>query len=383
MRWNSFSLALRGILSLTTIIAIAVVLSSCSGGGKEKMMIKPPPPPGPDLVVISVVGGPSTATVGDSFRLNATIRNRGDQGAGTTVLTFHWSTDSTISPADTAIGSRPVKALAAGESVSVQTTQRVSQVGTYYYGACVDRVGGEADVRNNCSAGTRVVVDSGPAPDLTLYRFSVSATTVNVGDRLTLDAVVKNVGTGTSGRTTLRYFRSRDSRITPGDSQVETDSVSSLSAGQTADENARVTASTPGTYYYGACVDSVSGEPNQTNNCSRGLAVTAIQPQLYGALALTTGSFCPEYGVAVANYTNSAAAQTAARRICENTYNVGCVTFGFNTTCGAVVYGSSFFSCQLYTGYGNTRGSAENQALNRCLSDYSSCVVRDWDCSSR
>ena len=33
-----------------------------------------------------------------------------------------------------------------------------SSAGTYYYGACVDNVSGESDIRNNCSTGVRVTV---------------------------------------------------------------------------------------------------------------------------------------------------------------------------------------------------------------------------------
>ena len=51
--------------------------------------------------------------------------------------------------------------------------------------------------------------------------------------------------------------------------------MSGISAGGSGDESIDLTApDTPGTYYYGACVDSVSGESDTTNNCSSGVAVT-------------------------------------------------------------------------------------------------------------
>ena len=50
--------------------------------------------------------------------------------------------------------------------------------------------------------------------------------------------------------------------------------MSSLNALQSGDESISLTApSTPGTYYYGACVDSVSGESDTTNNCSGSVTV--------------------------------------------------------------------------------------------------------------
>ena len=388
MRWISLSLALRRVLSLGTIIAIAVVLASCSG--KKGMVIEPLPLlPGPDLVVTSVVPSPRRVTVGDSIRLTATIRNRGDQGAGTTVATFYRSTDPTISPQDIPIGTEPIKALTTGESVNAQTTDSAAEVGRFYYGACVESVRDETDTRNNCSTGAPVDVMGGPAPELVVSNFNVTPRTANGGERFRLQATVRNSGQARSPSTTLRYYASSDRSITTRDTQIGTDSVGSLRAGGTSDESISETAPLGGNYryYYGACVDPVQGEDRTNNNCSSGVEVTVTQPQLFGALALTTGSVCPEYGVAVANYTDRASAEAAARRICESTYDVGCVTNSFDATCGAVVYGSGFvnflYRCSLYRGYGNTRGAAEQDALNQCARTYNGCTVRDWACSSR
>ena len=99
--------------------------------------------------------------------------------------------------------------------------------------------------------------------------------TLETGDSFTLSATVRNQGDGSSVATTLRYYRSTDSTITSSDTSVGTDSVSGLSAGGSGDESIDLTApSTAGTYYYGACVDSVSGESATTNNCSSAVAVT-------------------------------------------------------------------------------------------------------------
>ena len=89
------------------------------------------------------------------------------------------------------------------------------------------------------------------------------------GQTFTLNVVVRNQGSGSSKETTLRYYQSTDSAITLGDSEVGTDQVSGLDLSGSNQESISLTASsTPGTYYYGACVDSVSGESNTTNNCS-------------------------------------------------------------------------------------------------------------------
>ena len=88
-------------------------------------------------------------------------------------------------------------------------------------------------------------------------------------------ATVRNQGGSRSDYTTLRYYLSTDETITTGDSEVETDYVSRLDPSETSEESARVTApSSEGTYYYGACVESVSGESDTNNNCSSAVTVT-------------------------------------------------------------------------------------------------------------
>ena len=113
------------------------------------------------------------------------------------------------------------------------------------------------------------------SPDLIVESPSVSDTTITSGQSFTLQATVRNQGTGQSASTTLRYYQSSNSTISASDTQVGTDSVSGLSASGTSAESIslRAPAST-GTYYYGACVASVTGESNTNNNCSDAVRVT-------------------------------------------------------------------------------------------------------------
>ena len=91
----------------------------------------------------------------------------------------------------------------------------------------------------------------------------------------TLNATVRNQGNGASVSTTLRYYQSTDSTITTDDTVVGTDSVSGLNTSGVSAVSISLTApATPGTYHYGACVDSVSNESDTTNNCSLSVAVT-------------------------------------------------------------------------------------------------------------
>ena len=231
--------------------------------------------PVPDLVVDTPTVSESAPDAGASFTLNAAVRNQGNGSSASTTLRYYRSGDSTITTGDTEVGTDYVSRLDAAESgdESVSLTAP-STPGTYYYGACVDSVSGESDTRNNCSSAVTVNVGAAPAPDLVVDRPTVSESTPDAGERFTLNAAVRNQGNGSSASTTLRYYRSGDSTITTGDTEVGTDYVSRLDAAESGEESISLTApSTPGTYYYGACVDSVSGESDTQNNCSSAVSV--------------------------------------------------------------------------------------------------------------
>jgi len=121
-----------------------------------------------------------------------------------------------------------------------------------------------------------------PAPDLAVDAPTVSDSSPTAGASFTLNATVRNRGDGAAASTTLRYYQSTDSTITTSDTEVGMASVNGLSASGSSSETISLTApSTAGTYYYGACVDAVSGESDTGNNCSTAVAVTvgaAAQP---------------------------------------------------------------------------------------------------------
>ena len=125
---------------------------------------------------------------------------------------------------------------------------------------------------------------TGNEPDLVVESASVSNSNPSAGASFTFSATVRNQGDGESGLTTLRYYRSTNATISRSDTQVGTDSVSSLSAGGTSAKSISLTApSSAGTYYYGACVDSVAGESDTDNNCSAGVRVSVSSGETGGS----------------------------------------------------------------------------------------------------
>ena len=243
-----------------------------------------------DLAVDTPSSSLSTLMTGQSLTLNITVRNRGDGSSDPTTLRFYRSTDSNVTSDDTAVGTVEVVGLdASGSSAESISLTAPPTPDTYYYGACVDSVSGESDTANNCSDAVAVTVLPLPS-DLAVDTPSSSLSTLMTGQSLTLNVTVRNRGDGSSGPTTLRYFRSTDSTITSGDTEVGTDHVAGLNApGSSAESILTYAPSTPGTYYYGACVDSVSRESDTTNNCSAVVAATVSEFKIENLPWVTDG----------------------------------------------------------------------------------------------
>ena len=232
-----------------------------------------------DLVVERPTISDVRSIAGGRFSLSATVRNQGG-GASVewTTLRFYQSGDASISTSDTEIGTWVISPLAASASLerTLRSLSLPSGGGTYYYGACVEPLSGEADTGNNCSIGVSIMVSS---PDLIVESPTVSERNPAPGESFDLGVTVRNQGGGdAASSTTLRYYRSNDAAITSSDTEVGTDFVSRLSASESAGESITLNApSSAGTYYYGACVDALSNESSNQNNCSIGVSVTVGQ----------------------------------------------------------------------------------------------------------
>ena len=242
----------------------------CSDG--VAVTVTPPPS---DLIVHTAMVDNVSPKAGQSFTLEVTVRNRGIGPSDSTQLIYYQSTDSTVTPDDTEVGAVQVSGLDAPGS-STQSVRRAapSKTGTYYYGACVEPGSGESDSTNNSSNGVAVTVPP-PPPDLVADTPIVGDGSPMAGQSFTLDVTVRNRGSGPSDSTKLSYYRSTDGTITHGDSEIGTDTVSGLNPNESGHQSILTYApSTPGSYYYGACIDPATGESDTTNNCSNGVAVT-------------------------------------------------------------------------------------------------------------
>ena len=233
----------------------------------------------PDLEVGTPSVDDATLYTGNRFTLSVTVTNSGHGASEATRLRGYRSTDSTITTSDTEEGSQTVSALAAAGSSSFDHGLTApSEAGTYYYGVCVDSVTDESDTTNNCSSSVAVTV-SEPAPDLAVLGIDASDG-VETGESFRIGVTVQNLGDGQSAATTLRWLQ-----VTTGasDTELGTDAIRALNLHQANFETIRLTApSTPGTYTYKACVDSVAGESDTTNNC-RSVTITLTNNLATGA----------------------------------------------------------------------------------------------------
>ena len=233
----------------------------------------------PDLEVGTPSVDDASPFAGSRFTLSVTVTNAGDGASEATWLRGYRSTDSTITTSDMEEGGQTVSALAAaGTSSFDHGLTAPSEAGTYYYGVCVDSVTNESDTTNNCSSSVQVTV-SEPAPDLVVIGIATTDNIVTGGSFL-IGVTVTNQGDAQSAATTLRWKQLVDGTTT----EIGTAAQSALTPPQGGFKTIRLTApSTPGTSSYWACVDSVAGESDTTNNCSGRVTVTVTNNLATGA----------------------------------------------------------------------------------------------------
>ena len=248
-------------------------------------------------------------------------------------------------------------------------TFQSATTGTATY-SCVDGTTG--------TTGWRVVdIPASNAPDLVVTSFSVSDTSLNVGQAVSARATVRNQGNTRSAATTLRWLTSTDATISTTDQEEGTSSVGGIAPSGSSNRSfsTRVSLDTPpGTYYAGACVDAVSGETNTRNNCSNAVRVTVLGggARRFGAIAYDfhVSPRCPGLAAGISvNHGSSQAALDAARRACQSDGGsaANCRSnSGSFQGCAAMAYGTNPPLCGVQVSSGSTRSAVESAARSRC-----------------
>ena len=97
------------------------------------------------------------------------------------------------------------------------------------------------------------------------------------GGAFVLSVIVGNDGTAPAPATRVRFLRSADEAITTADSEVGMVELPPISVAGRAGGLVRLSApASGGTYYYGVCVEAVSGESETGNNCSAPVDVVVV-----------------------------------------------------------------------------------------------------------
>ena len=237
----------------------------------------------PDLVVDSVEINKNKVDLGGKFQLDVAIRNQGTGVAGVTSLHCHISSDETISAKyDGKVHTieLPILAVGATHELSVELTP-FNRPGVYYYGVCIDAAVFEKKIVNNCSEAVPITVEA-PQPmvsegvDLVVeIDPSATKTTVKNDESFQISTRVLNKGKDSSRPTKLNFYQSEDETIAVEDTLIGSIDVPALSGKGTAGWwKTRSAPNTPGTYYYGVCIDAVEGESDTTNNCSQAIEIT-------------------------------------------------------------------------------------------------------------
>ena len=111
--------------------------------------------------------------------------------------------------------------------------------------------------------------------DLGVETVRVNRTTLHPGDTFRLETVIRNHGKAAATPATLSYYVSPEDTISRADTEIKTETLPPIAASGTLERSVHLTApDTPGTYYYGVCVNTVATEADTTHNCSSATAIT-------------------------------------------------------------------------------------------------------------
>jgi hypothetical protein len=238
------------------------------------------PSSGTALPVVGSFSGQDSFEVvaGDTVQMELTLENNGEFNTETVNVGYYLSTNSVISASDQLLRALDGYTLGRNTPFEIEVNVTIpidTPPGNYFLGAFADHdnVINEVTGTNNI-AYYPIIVRAAPS-DLTVPVMSVSDQTLRPSEGFTAQATVRNEGDGRSDGTTLRYYRSTNSIISTSDTLIGTDSIPGINPGSqwsVSDPDAAPAAE--GSWWIGACVQSVPRESNTSNNCSSGVMIT-------------------------------------------------------------------------------------------------------------
>ncbi|HMV99796.1 MAG TPA: CARDB domain-containing protein [Acidobacteriota bacterium] len=228
-----------------------------------------------DLSVSGLTVSQPGGATGTPLSVSFVVANSGPAVATPTTSQMYFSTDSTITPTDTLVGTLNTPAIESSASVTVTGTVTVPEAlpaGNYFLGVMVDanRQLNETSETNN-TAAVRFTV--GGLADLSVPEMTVTPTLVSVGDEVTVSATLQNQGMLAAPASRYVLVVSADATIgDEADAIVLTQEVASIPSNQTVQVSAQVripaVPAGSGTLFLGLVADSENAveESSETNN---------------------------------------------------------------------------------------------------------------------
>ena len=237
----------------------------------------------PDLQFTKVWAEPANVAPGKEFKLYATVSNPGGTSDRTTLWWVGPSEDDPTVHTELQGTRIPELPLSDGKTFVTESiiVTAPETPGEYHYAPSIDKVDSEENTTNNYANSVTVPVG---VPNLVIESVLISSPEdetnkkegpifANPGEAFNLHVAFKNIGTPTSDKTEVRYYRSLNATISETDTSLGSSEKSG--ARVTLPENGTVQRvlrnlrfpDTPGIYHYGVCVDKVARETDTQNNC--------------------------------------------------------------------------------------------------------------------
>ena len=253
------------------------------GNNYNSLNIEVKPVPKPDLIVDSVIPSNPTPSVGDKITITAVVKNNG-AAAKSFSVDLYKNLDNPPSAPSTGDMTKTVRSLAANSSTSLTFTNvSYDRAGTKQLWVLADSTAqvDEGEHENNNYRGLNIDVKPAitPKPDLIVESVTPSNPAPSVGDKITITAVVRNIGDATAKSFSVDLYKDLGSPPQSPSTGEMTKAVTSLKpSSSTTIKFTNVSYDQAGMYTLWVLADSsgqVDEGENEGNNC-KGVDIEVI-----------------------------------------------------------------------------------------------------------
>lgn len=257
-----------------------------------------------DLVVTGLTVTPTAVPPGGTTTVSFSIVNQGVATANSSSHEIRFSVDNVIDSSDTLLTTVGTSTLSPGSSAPFTvnvTIPATAPPGTRFIGIIVDSgdVVPESNEANNTAAAPITITAA--QPDLVVVNLSVSPTSADAGDQVSVTFTITNQGTGSAGPATHEIRFSDDPVIDASDPLLATAPTSDLLPGESQINTLTgiqiPATATQGTRYIGVIVDAGNAvtESDESNNTGAvAITITSVNESEPNDNALLANSITPD-----------------------------------------------------------------------------------------